>query len=289
MAAPRIDSHQHFWRYAPQQFAWIDERMAVIRRDFLPADLAPELRAAGIDGCIAVQAVQSPAETRFLLECAARHPFVRGVVGWVDLRAPDVEARLRDCARAPGFVGVRHVVQDEPDPRFLLQPGFLRGIAALQPFDLVYDVLVFPHQLPAAIELCARCPQQRFVLDHLAKPLVARGELQPWASDLQRLAALPNVAGKLSGLVTEADWRAWTPAQLRPYLDVALGAFGPERLLFGSDWPVCLVASSYLRWVETVQALLSSLTAAQREQVFGGNAARWYRLHAGRVPPPPVS
>jgi L-fuconolactonase len=280
MGVPRIDSHQHFWRYEPREFAWIDERMAVIRRDFLPQDLGPVLRSAGIDGCIAVQAPQSLAETRFLLECAKQAPFVRGVVGWVDLRSPAVGDQLREFAGNPQFVGVRHIAQGEPDPRFLVQPDFLRGIAALQPFDLVYDVLVYPHQLPAAIELCARFPSQRFILDHLAKPYIRRGERQPWADDLTRLAALPNVACKLSGMVTEADWSAWTTAHLKPYVDHALATFGPDRLLFGSDWPVCLVACDYQRWVDTVAELVSPLTSDQRDAIFGGNAARWYRLHS---------
>src|SRR5262245_35432742 len=225
MATPRIDSHQHFWRYEPREFAWIDERMAAIRRDFLPQDLAPLLAARDLQGCIAVQAVQSLAETRFLLDCARSHPTVRGVVGWVDLRSPQVEAQLREFARDRHFAGVRHIVQSEPDPRFLLQPDFVRGIAAMAPFDLAYDLLLFPHQLPSAIELCARFPQQRFVLDHLAKPRIAAGERQPWATDLQRLARLPNVACKLSGMVTEADWQRWTMAGLQPFVDEALGAF----------------------------------------------------------------
>jgi L-fuconolactonase len=278
MATPRIDSHQHFWRYEPREFAWIDGRMAAIRRDFLPQDLAPLLAAGGFDGCIAVQAVQSLAETRFLLDCARSHPFVRGVVGWVDLRSQEVEVQLREFARDPHFVGVRHVVQSEPDPRFLLQPDFVRGIAALAPFDLAYDLLLFPHQLPAAVELCARFPRQRFVLDHLAKPRIAAGEREPWASDLQRLALLPNVACKLSGMVTEADWQRWTPAGLQPFVDAALAAFGPDRLLFGSDWPVCLCASDHARWVDAAAALLAALSPAQRAAVFGGNAARWYRV-----------
>ena len=278
MATPRIDSHQHFWRYEPREFAWIDERMAAIRRDFLPPDLAPLLAARGVDGCIAVQAVQSLAETRFLLDCARSSSFVRGVVGWVDLRSPHVDAQLRGFARDPHFVGVRHVVQSEPDPGFLLQPDFVRGIAAMAPFDLAYDLLLFPHQLPAAVELCARFPRQRFVLDHLAKPRIAAGERQPWAGDLQQLARLPNVACKLSGMVTEADWAQWTPAGLQPFVDTALAAFGPDRLLFGSDWPVCTVACDYTRWVDVAEELLAALSPAQRAAVFGGNAARWYRL-----------
>ncbi|MEI6129769.1 MAG: amidohydrolase family protein [Planctomycetota bacterium] len=284
MSVPRIDCHQHFWHYEPSLFAWIDEPMAVIRRDLLPSDLAPELQRASIDGCIAVQAPQSLAETRFLLSCAHQNSFVRGVVGYVDLRSKELGEQLREFTKDPHFIGVRHIAQAEPDPRFLVQPDMLRGIALLQSFDLAYDLLVYKNQLPAAIELCARFTGQRFVLDHLAKPGIARNEWQPWADQIAMLAALPNVAAKLSGMVTEADFRTWSPAQLKPYVDHALCHFGPERLMFGSDWPVCLVASSYQRWVETLASLLAHLSAAQREQIFGGNAQRWYRLPAKSSP-----
>lgn len=275
---PRIDAHQHFWRYDPVEFGWIDEPMAALRRDFLPADLHPELTAAGIDGCIAVQAPQTLAETRFLLGLAKHHPWIRGVVGWVDLQSPDVDAQLREFTRDRLFVGVRHIVQAEPDPRFLLQEAFLRGLAALAPYDLVYELLVRPHQLPAAVELVDRFPGQRFVLDHLGKPDLRSGALDGWKSTLRALARHPNVLCKLSGLATEADWGTWTPATLRPAFDAALDGFGPSRLLFGSDWPVCLVASDYRRWVDTVAGFVADLPHADQEAVFGGNSLRTYHL-----------
>lgn len=275
--SPRIDSHQHFWRYSPATHDWITDEMAVLRRDYLPADLRPLLQAGGIDGCIAVQAAQSLDETRFLLGLADAHPWIRGVVGWVDLRSPDVAAQLREFAGHPAFVGVRHIVQSEPDPRFVLGPEFVRGIAALAEFDLVYDLLVFPHQLPAAVELVARFPQQRFVLDHLAKPRIAKGERAEWERDLRALARCGNVACKVSGMVTEADWQAWRPDGLRVYWEVALDAFGPGRLLYGSDWPVCRLAAEYGRWLEVVEGWVETLGPEDRVAVMGGNAGRVYQ------------
>jgi len=278
MKTQRIDSHQHFWRYTPAEYGWIDDAMAVLRRDFLPADLRPELEAAGLTGCIAVQTRQTLAETRFLLELAHHHKEIRGVVGWVDLLAADVEAQLREFTRNKHFVGVRHIAQAESDPRFLVCEPFLHGIAALSTTDLVYDVLVYPHQLPAAVELAQRFPGQRFVLDHLGKPDLRRADLGEWARQVKALAGSANVACKLSGLVTEADWHQWSPATLRPSFDVVLAAFGPGRLLFGSDWPVCLCASDYRRWFDTVQGWLADLAEAERAAVLGGNAVRTYHL-----------
>ncbi|MEO6594614.1 MAG: amidohydrolase family protein [Planctomycetota bacterium] len=272
----RIDSHQHFWRYRPTDFGWIDDTMAVLRRDFLPRDLEPELAAGGLDGCIAVQAGQSLDETKFLLGLAATHPRVLGVVGWVDLQSPDIAAQLREVAANPRLVGVRHIAQSEPDPRFLISPAVVRGIEALAPHDLTYDVLVYPHQLPAAVELVARLPQQRFVLDHCAKPDLRGGDLTAWSAHIRALAQHPNVTCKLSGLATEAPWASWTLETLRIAFDTVLSAFGPERLMFGSDWPVCLCATSYARWVETVHALLAPLPAAARTDVWGGTAGRLY-------------
>lgn len=278
MKPPRIDSHQHFWRYSAAGLPWIDDSMAVLRADFLPADLKPLLDAAAIDGCIAVQAQPTLAETRFLLDLAKGNPWIRGIVGWVDLLADDVDAQLREFTRNPRFVGVRHLVQDEPDPRFLVHEPFLRGLAALAPYDLAYDVLVRPHQLPAAVELADRFAGQRFVLDHGGKPELRRGELGPWQQQIRALARHGNVVCKLSGLATEADPVAWTPATLRPAVDTLLDAFGPRRLLFGSDWPVQLVATTYARWVDTVSTLLGELPDADLDAVFGGNAVRCYHL-----------
>lgn len=278
MKTPRIDSHQHFWRYSAAEYGWISEPMAALRRDFLPADLKPLLDAAGLDGCIAVQAPQTLAETRFLLDLAKHHPWLRGVVGWVDLQSPEVDLQLREFSRNPRFVGVRHIAQAEPDPRFLCSEPFQRGLAALAPYDLVYDLLVFPHQLPAAIELVDRFPGQRFVLDHCAKPDLRNGELEAWATAIAALARHRNVACKVSGLVTEADWATWTPAGLHRAFATVRDAFGPDRLLFGSDWPVCLCASDYQRWVDTVAGWCADLTAAEQDGVFGGNALQLYRL-----------
>ena len=282
MKTARIDSHQHFWHYQRADYGWIDDSMAVLRRDFLPGDLRPELAAAGIAGCIAVQVRQSLDETRYLLDLASKHPEIRGVVGWVDLQSQDVEAQLREFTKNPRFVGVRHIAQSEPDPRFLVSEPFLRGIAALSTTDLVYDVLVYPHQLPAAIELAEQFPGQRFVLDHLGKPDQKRLQVGEWAAQVQALARASNVACKVSGMVTEADWQNWSAAGLRPAFDIVLQAFGPDRLMFGSDWPVCLCASDYQRWVDTVAGWLAELPEAERSAVNGGNASRLYHLRKPR-------
>ena len=277
----RIDSHQHFWRYRAETYPWIDERKAILKRDFLPDDLAPLLAAQRFDGCVAVQAAHTAEETRLLLELSDRHPFVRAVVGWVDLRAPDVERRLAKLARHPRLKGIRHIAQDEPDDRFLAREEVLRGIAALEPFGLAYDILVFARQLPAALELVRRFPRQRFVLDHIAKPEIAAGRISPWKGQIQELAAAPNVCCKLSGLVTEAAWTGWTPADFRPYLDVVFEAFGPDRLMIGSDWPVCLLAGDYPSVMGVVESYIAGRPAAEREKILGANAAHFYRIGEG--------
>ncbi len=274
----RIDAHQHFWRYDPVRDAWISEAMAVLRQDFLPADLGPLLAANGMDGCVAVQADQSEAETQFLLDLAREYPFIRGVVGWVDLRSPQVGDRLAHFAADPHFRGVRHLVQGEPNDEFLLQPDVMRGISALTPLGLTYDLLLVPRQLPAAARLAALLPGQRFVLDHIAKPLIKDGVLEPWASDLGALALHQNVFCKLSGLITEAEWGSWTPAQLRQYLDVVVESFGVDRLLWGSDWPVCLLAGSYQDVREVIAEYLVRFSVDERNAIFGGNAATCYGL-----------
>lgn len=277
----QIDAHQHFWKYNPREYDWIDDSMFVLRRDFLPGDLATELKSLRFDGSIAVQARQSLEETHWLLDLAERAPQVLGVVGWVDLRARDVQSQLKTLARNPKLVAIRHIVQSEPDDRFLLKPDFLRGIAALEEFGLAYDILIYARHLPVAIEFVQKFPRQQFVLDHLAKPPIKSGAIDAWAHDIRQLAAFPNVYCKLSGLVTEADWQRWTPELIRPYLDVAFECFGPDRLMIGSDWPVCLVAASYARVVELVKAYISDRSPQSLAGVFGNNAARFYRL-AGR-------
>jgi L-fucono-1,5-lactonase len=276
----RIDSHQHFWRYEPAQYPWIGERMGVLRRDYLPGELEPLLRASGFEGTVAVQAQQAAAETDWLLELAERHAFIRGVVGWVDLCAANVDEALERYAARPKLVGVRHIVHDEPDDDFLLRPDFRRGVGRLRAHGLVYDLLLFPKHLPRAVTLVAELPEQPFVLDHIAKPFIRDGVVSPWREDLRRLASFPNVTCKLSGMVTEARWKEWRPSDMHPYLDVVLEAFGPSRLMIGSDWPVCLLAGDYDRTMSVVVDWTSRLSAAERDGILGGNAARVYALDA---------
>jgi L-fuconolactonase len=273
-----IDSHQHFWRYSPGTHPWIDGRMEVLKRDYLPEELAPLLAAAGMGGCVAVQASQSLEETRILLRLADAHPFIRGVVGWVDLRSTDVEAQIHEFSGHPRFRGVRHVVQDEPDDRFLLRDDVLNGLSVLESFGLTYDLLVYPRQLPAAREVVRRFPRQRFVLDHLGKPDVAGKAIDPWREQVRGLAASPNVFCKLSGLVTEANWTGWTADDLRPYLDVAIEAFGPDRCMIGSDWPVCTLAGDYVRVMGVVREHVARLGGDAAAAVLGGTARRFYGL-----------
>jgi L-fucono-1,5-lactonase len=279
----RIDAHQHFWHYDRAQYEWIDDSMAALRRDFLPLDLRRELDAGQMDACVAVQVRQSLDETSWLLSLAEANRFIVGVVGWVDLQADDVHAQLRKVGANPLLVGIRHIVQSEPDDRFLLRPAFGRGIAALEEFGLAYDILIYPRHLPYAVELASRFARQRFVLDHLAKPDIRRGRFQEWERDLRRLAACPNVWAKLSGLVTEADWHRWTPDQLQPCFDIAFDAFGADRLMVGSDWPVCTVAGEYAQVIGVVADYLAARPAAEREAVLGGNAQRFWNLRLRTV------
>lgn len=276
----RIDSHQHFWRLDAVEYPWIRPEWS-IHRDFGPPDLRPLLDGLGFDGSIVVQARQTRDESDWLLQLAATHPRIAGVVGWVDLSAPDVDSELERLASAPRFVGVRHIVQDEPDDRFLLRPDFLHGVSRLERHGLCYDVLVFERQLPAAIEFVRRFPAQRFVLDHIAKPKIAARELSPWRERIRELAEFPNVACKISGMVTEANWKTWRPEHFRPYLDVALDAFGPERLMYGSDWPVCTLAASYQEVHSLAEGFASAFSAEERAGFFGGVAERWYQLPTG--------
>ena len=275
----KLDSHQHFWSYDAAQYPWIPKGSA-LQRDWLPKDLAPLLAKAGLDGCIAVQARQTLEESRWLLGLADRSPIVRGVVGWVDLRSERVEDQLAEFAPHPKFRGVRHVVQDEPDANFMLGADFQRGIAALHEFGLTYDILIFPQQLPAAIELVRRFPVQQFVLDHIAKPPIKQGALSPWREEIRELAKAPNVLCKVSGMVTEADHAHWKAADFAPHLDVVFAAFGEDRVMFGSDWPVCLLAGEYARVFALANDCAAQFSAAAREKLFGGNAARFYGITA---------
>lgn len=271
----RLDSHQHFWKFNPAEYGWMQPDWP-IRRDFLPSDLRPLLDQHKFDGSIAVQARQTIEESRWLLSLADQSPLIKGVVGWVDLRSDRVEEQLAELATHPRFVGVRHVVQDEPDERFVLQPDFARGISRLKQFDLTYDLLLFPQQLPAAIELVRRFPEQPFVLDHIAKPRIRDGTLSPWREHIRELAQAPHVSCKVSGLVTEADWANWQPSDFKPYLDVVFESFGEDRLMFGSDWPVCLLAGSYAGVFQLAADYAHGLDAEAQAKFFGKNAARFY-------------
>lgn len=272
----RFDAHQHFWHYDPVKDGWITNDMAVLKRDFLPTHLMPELAAHGVGGCIAVQADQSEQETLFLLELANSNPTIKGVVGWVDLRAKSCEARLEYFSQFSRLCGFRHIVQAEPDDNFMLREDFLRGIRRLKEFHFTYDILIYPKQLGAAIKLVEKTPDQPFVIDHLAKPLIKDKVLTPWAQQIKAIAAHPNVYCKVSGLITEADWRAWQPDDFKPYLDVIFAAFGSDRLMFGSDWPVCLLAGSYQQVVELMEDYTRGFTTEEKEKIFGLNAARFY-------------
>lgn len=279
----RIDAHQHFWKFDASEYGWIDDTMSALKRDFLPRESKAEMARAGFDACVAVQARQTLEENDWLLGLADADPSIAGVVGWVDLQADDVGAQLERVSNHPKLVGVRHIVQDERDDGFMGRPAFRRGIARLEDRGLAYDLLVRSHQLPAAAELVGRFPRQRFVLDHLAKPDIRSREIDSWERDLRRLADCPNVSAKLSGLVTEADWRHWTADDLGPYLDVAFDCFGAGRLMIGSDWPVCLLASGYARAMRVVTDYVSTLSDVDRDRVLGTNARRFWNLPIGET------
>ena len=275
----RIDSHQHFWRYSPADYGWIDERMQRIAQDFLPDDLAPSLAACGIDGSIAVQARSSLEETQFLLDLARSHGSVKAVVGWADLCADDLDGVLDQLCENQQLRGLRHVVQDEPDDQFLLRTDFQAGVAKLADRNLVYDILIYPRQLDAAVSFVAALPDQPFVLDHLAKPDIANQRTDNWLLGFEGLAQFEQVSCKVSGMVTEANWNAWQPSDFRTYMDKALEAFGIDRLMFGSDWPVALLAADdYQNVYQLVADWAAQLSADEQARLFGGNAARVYGL-----------
>lgn len=273
----KIDAHHHLWKYGPD-YGWISDAMSVIKRDFLPPDLKKEIDAAGIDGVVSVQARQTLEETRWLLELASQNHFMKGVVGWVPLADPHVSDVLARFSGQPKLKGVRHVVQDEPDDKFILGADFNRGVKALERTGLVYDVLIFERHLPYAIQFVDRHPRQVFVLDHIAKPKIKERVISPWRENMKELAKRPHVYCKLSGMVTEADHAGWTETDLKPYIETALEAFGPKRLMFGSDWPVCLLASSYKRWVDVVTKATAALTQSEKDRFWGGTAAEAYKL-----------
>jgi L-fuconolactonase len=274
-----IDAHHHLWKYSAAEYGWITPELRAIRRDFLPDDLEKVMHHFGIEGTVAVQARQSLEETSWLLDLAGRHEIIRGVVGWVPLtEGAGVKRSLERFAGNRKLRGVRHVVQDEADPRFILREDFNAGVRTLLDFGLRYDILIFERHLPAAIEFVDRHPKQTFILDHVAKPRIKDRVLSPWDRNMRELAKRPNVYCKLSGMVTEADPKRWKPADLKPYIDVALSAFGPKRLMYGSDWPVMLLAAEYVQWHDLVRHAIEKLSASEQERILGGTATEAYGL-----------
>ena len=273
-----IDSHQHFWKYEPVKHSWIDDTMSVIREDFLPSDLKKVYAENGMDGCVAVQADQTLAETDFLLELAKENDFIKGVVGWADLRSEEVDTVLEKYYSEKKLKGWRHVVQDEKDHNFLIRPDFLRGISYLEKYDYAYDILIFPHQLGATLEFVKNYPHQKFVIDHIAKPYIKDGFYEGWAVLMKEIAKQENVYCKLSGMITEADYNSWQPRQITPYMDLVLHSFGTKRLMYGSDWPVCLVAGNYGQVKSLVIDFISNLSTDEQEAIMGLTAIALYNL-----------
>lgn len=274
----KIDSHLHFWHYDPVKDAWITDEMSVIKSDFLPDDLLPLMQAQGIAGGIAVQADQSEKETLFLMDLAAEYDFIKGVVGWVDLRAKNIEERLEYFSQFNILKGFRHIVQAEPDDDFLLRPDFLNGIAALARHNFTYDVLIHPRHIPYAVDFAKLFPNQRFVVDHLAKPFIKDQLFDHWATQMQPFAFLENVSCKLAGLVTEADWKNWKYGDFQKYVDKMLEVFGPDRLMFGSDWPVCLVGAPYSETCEIVSQNTKLLSQSEKTKIWGENCRKFYSI-----------
>lgn len=274
----RIDAHQHFWQYNPVRDSWINESMGVLKRDFLPQHLAPLLTAANMDGCVLVQAEQTDEGNNFLLQQAAASPLIKGIVAWVDLQANNIEERLAYYQQHAIIKGFRHILQGEEDRALMLKPNFLSGMGFLKSYGYTYDILIFPDQLQYAVQLVAKNEAQPFVVDHLAKPYIKNKEIEDWKKDISAIAQHPNVWCKVSGLVTEGDWNTWQKEDLYPYLDVVVEAFGIKRLMFGSDWPVCLLAASYAQTVALIEDYFAPFTKKEKEGLFGGNAAHFYKL-----------
>ena len=274
----RIDSHQHFWKYDPVRYDWIDDSMSVIQKDFLPEDLAPILKANGFDGCITVQSHQSEQENEFQLANADSHSFIKGVIGWVDLQSPKIEERLDYYRQFEKLKGFRHILQGESQRDFMLRPAFLNGISLLKKNGYTYDILILPDQLKYTAEFVAQFPDQRFVIDHIAKPNIKQQELKEWEKGIKAIAAFENVYCKVSGMVTEANWENWQPADFNNYLEVVTNSFGTSRLMYGSDWPVCKVAADYGQVVDIVKDYFSAFSQTEQKAFFGGNAIEFYNI-----------
>lgn len=275
----RIDAHQHFWKFDPVRDSWIDDGMKLIQKDFMPPDLQPLLESNGIDGCVTVQSGESEEENLFQLENAARYAFIKGIVGWVDLQADNIEERLQHYTGLKKIKGFRHVLQGEAQRDLMLQAKFRRGISLLHRYGFTYDLLILPDQLTFTKELVMAYPEQKFVIDHLAKPLIKKGAIIEWKRDMEALAPYQNLYCKISGMVTEAEPYGWEQATFRPYIDAIVESFGTQRIMFGSDWPVCLLSASYQQTLDIVDGYFSSFSQSEKDLFFGGNAIQFYNLH----------
>ncbi len=274
----KIDSHHHFWKYDEKEYSWIDGRMDILKTDYLPQNLSPLIKDAGFEGTIAIQARQSLEETEWLLNLSEENSFIKGIVGWVDLCSDKLEEQLEKYSSHKKFIGVRHVIQDEEDDNFMLRNDFIRGIGLLKKYNLTYDILIFARHLPQTIEFVRQFPDQTFILDHIAKPEIKAKKISPWKENMQQLASMQNVYCKLSGMVTETDWYAWTPDDIKPYLDEVVDAFGSGRLMIGSDWPVCLLAGEYQKVIQLVENYFSDYSENEKADIFGNTATRVYHL-----------
>jgi L-fuconolactonase len=272
-----IDTHQHFWKYDATRHDWINEDMRAIRKDFLPEQLAPLLKENNVEGCVSVQVDQTTEETDFLLALAKEYSFIQGVVGWVDLRSSNLEDTLENYRDAKALKGFRHIIQGQA-AGFMLQPNLIQGLKKLATRNYTYDLLIYAHQLKEANELIKQVTELPIVIDHVAKPNIKNSEMEEWKKEITALAKYPNVYCKISGMATEANWETWTMAGLQPYLDTVVAAFGTERIMFGSDWPVCLVATSYAKWLKGVQNYFNTFSSTEQEAIFAGNAIKFYKL-----------
>ena len=272
-----IDAHQHFWKYHPQNHAWINDDMKIIQKDFLPEDLAVVLSTQNVEGCVSVQVDQTKEETAFQIECARHNPFIKGVVGWIDLMNPSLERDIEIYNEQKIVKGFRHILQGAEEG-FMLQPNFINGLKQLSKYHYTYDLLIYANQIQEAIELIKSVEDLSIVLDHIAKPSIKTKSIQDWERDIKSLAKYPNLYCKISGMATEADWTTWNPEDLEPYLDIVVEAFGVNRLLFGSDWPVCLVASSYERWLNTIKDYFKEFSISEQEKIFALNCESFYTL-----------
>jgi L-fuconolactonase len=278
MKTQRIDSHQHFWHYDPAKHIWMNEQMGILKTDYLPSDLEPLLKSCGLDGCIAVQANQAEIENEFLLELAEKNDFIKGIVGWVDLRAENIEERLAYYQQFSKIKGFRHVIHDEPDLGFMLQPSFIKGVSMLKNYGYTYDILIFPEHLPNTLKFVEAMPEQQFVVDHIAKPDIKWGEIEVWRKQIKKVASFENVHCKISGMVTEAEWQFWKQSDFTKYLDVIVKSFGINRVMYGSDWPVCTLAAKYEQQYNIVKDYFSKFSPSEQELFFGVNATKFYSL-----------